>query len=177
MYVGFQREGFFFFLNELLWFLRRANIQSWAFISTWHHGMQWTRAVSAQVPQCSLSTVIEPDNERVSVSQCQWVYCSSNQILKCIHLLLMGLEFRFLFIYFTLLCPDGEEGVSSLTPAHSLSSVSWPGSVEALSPYSLQVSPCCLLFVLFSFDFEFPMQMPPSLLIEVHQMFTKCFKH
>ncbi|CAG14473.1 unnamed protein product, partial [Tetraodon nigroviridis] len=45
---------------------------------------------------------------------------------------------------------DGEGSVASLSPAHTVSSVPWPGSVEALSPYSLQVSPCCLLFVLLS---------------------------
>ncbi|XP_054875466.1 cyclic AMP-dependent transcription factor ATF-6 alpha isoform X1 [Amphiprion ocellaris] len=35
-------------------------------------------------------------------------------------------------------CTDGEVSVDSLSPAHTLSSVSSPASVEALSPYSLQ---------------------------------------
>ncbi|CAK6955382.1 cyclic AMP-dependent transcription factor ATF-6 alpha [Scomber scombrus] len=35
-------------------------------------------------------------------------------------------------------CTDGEVSVDSLSPAHTLSSVPSPGSVEALSPYSLQ---------------------------------------
>ncbi|KAM4629599.1 cyclic AMP-dependent transcription factor ATF-6 alpha isoform 1-T1 [Polymixia lowei] len=34
-------------------------------------------------------------------------------------------------------CTDGEMSVDSLSPAHTLSSVPSPGSVEALSPYSL----------------------------------------
>lgn len=68
-----------------------------------------------------------------------------------VYLILIGQEFRFLFIYFALLCPDGEGSVASLSPAHTLSSVSWPASVEALSPYSFQVSPCCLLFVRIGF--------------------------
>ncbi|XP_076009445.1 cyclic AMP-dependent transcription factor ATF-6 alpha isoform X2 [Genypterus blacodes] len=34
-------------------------------------------------------------------------------------------------------CTDGEVSVDSLSPAHTLSSVPSPGSVEALSPYSL----------------------------------------
>nr|XP_020462760.1 cyclic AMP-dependent transcription factor ATF-6 alpha [Monopterus albus] len=35
-------------------------------------------------------------------------------------------------------CTDGEASMDSLSPAHTLSSVSSPASVEALSPYSLQ---------------------------------------
>uniref|UniRef100_A0A665SX54 BZIP domain-containing protein n=1 Tax=Echeneis naucrates TaxID=173247 RepID=A0A665SX54_ECHNA len=35
-------------------------------------------------------------------------------------------------------CTDGEVSVASLSPAHTLSSVPSPASVEALSPYSLQ---------------------------------------
>ncbi|XP_053178010.1 cyclic AMP-dependent transcription factor ATF-6 alpha [Scomber japonicus] len=35
-------------------------------------------------------------------------------------------------------CTDGEVSVDSLSPAHTLSSVPSPGSVEALSPYSIQ---------------------------------------
>lgn len=104
------------------------------------------------------------DDAQMTKESVSWTQCFK-QILNSIHLLLMGLEFRFLILFFTLLWPDGEERVSSLTPVHSLSSVSSPGSVEALSPYSLQVSPCCLLFVLFSF---------------VHLTFNfqcKCFHH
>lgn len=48
------------------------------------------------------------------------------------------------------MCPDGEVRVDSLSPAHTLSSVPSPCSLEALSPYSFQVSPCGLLFVLYS---------------------------
>lgn len=55
------------------------------------------------------------------------------------------------FCVFVLVCPDGEVSVDSLSPAHTLSSVPSPSSVEALSPYSLQVSPCFQLFVLLSF--------------------------
>ncbi|XP_040896726.1 cyclic AMP-dependent transcription factor ATF-6 alpha [Toxotes jaculatrix] len=36
------------------------------------------------------------------------------------------------------ICTDGEVSVDSLSPAHTLSSVPSPSSVEALSPYSLQ---------------------------------------
>uniref|UniRef100_A0A672I2S0 Activating transcription factor 6 n=1 Tax=Salarias fasciatus TaxID=181472 RepID=A0A672I2S0_SALFA len=38
------------------------------------------------------------------------------------------------------ICTDGEVSVDSLSPAHTLSSVSSPASMEALSPYSSQVS-------------------------------------
>lgn len=113
--------------TEHVWSLRPASIQSLTLISTCRRGTQGTRAASAQVQR------------------------RSNRIIKCTHLLL-----RFLFIYFTRLCPDGEGSVASLSPAHTLSSVSWPGSVEALSPCSLQVSTCCLFSVLFklcTFDF------------------------
>lgn len=55
------------------------------------------------------------------------------------------------FCVFVLVYPDGELSVDSLSPAHTLSSVPSPSSVEALSPYSLQVSHCFQLFVLLSF--------------------------
>uniref|UniRef100_A0A3Q4BXM2 BZIP domain-containing protein n=1 Tax=Mola mola TaxID=94237 RepID=A0A3Q4BXM2_MOLML len=45
---------------------------------------------------------------------------------------------KHFFRVFVLVCPDGEVSLDSLSPAHSLSSVPSPGSVEALSPYSLQ---------------------------------------
>lgn len=70
---------------------------------------------------------------------------------KCVHLLLIGLLKYMFLIYFILLCSDGEVRVDSLSPAHTLSSAPSPCSLEALSPYSLQVSPCGLLFVLYSF--------------------------
>lgn len=56
------------------------------------------------------------------------------------------------FYAFVLVYPDGEVSVDSLSPAHTLSSVPSPSSVEALSPYSLQVSHCFQLFVLLSFQ-------------------------
>lgn len=62
-----------------------------------------------------------------------------------------SIEILFFFLNFILLCSDGEVRVDSLSPAHTLSSVPSPCSLEALSPYSLQVSPCGLLFVLYSF--------------------------
>lgn len=39
-----------------------------------------------------------------------------------------------------LVLPDGEVSVHSLSPAHTLSSVASPSSLDPLSPYSLQVS-------------------------------------
>uniref|UniRef100_A0A8C4DM29 Activating transcription factor 6 n=1 Tax=Dicentrarchus labrax TaxID=13489 RepID=A0A8C4DM29_DICLA len=42
------------------------------------------------------------------------------------------------FCVFVLVYPDGEMSLDSLSPAHTLSSVPSPSSVEALSPYSLQ---------------------------------------
>lgn len=47
--------------------------------------------------------------------------------------------------------PDGEVSVDSLSPAHTLSSVPSPASVEALSPYSLQVSHCLQRFCPYQF--------------------------
>lgn len=46
---------------------------------------------------------------------------------------------------------DGEVSVDSLSPAHTLSSVPSPASVEALSPCSLQVRHKCQVFVLSGF--------------------------
>lgn len=58
----------------------------------------------------------------------------------------------FYDVVFVLVCPDGEVSVDSLSPAHTLSSVPSPASVEALSPpYFLQVSHRPQLFVLLSF--------------------------
>ena len=68
-----------------------------------------------------------------------------------IRLLLTSLNIRHIFFVFVLVYPDGEVSVDSLSPAHTLSSVPSPSSVEALSPYSLQVSHCVQLFVLLSF--------------------------
>lgn len=42
--------------------------------------------------------------------------------------------------FLVLVLPDGEVSVDSLSPAHTLSSVPSPSSVEPLSPYSSQVS-------------------------------------
>ncbi len=55
------------------------------------------------------------------------------------------------FCILVLVYPDGEVSVDSLSPAHTLSSVPSPSSMEALSPYSLQVSHRFQLFVLLSF--------------------------
>ena len=69
----------------------------------------------------------------------------------CVWILLISLQIWHIFCVFVLVCPDGEVSVDSLSPAHTLSSVPSPASVEALSPYSLHVSHCLQLFVLLRF--------------------------
>lgn len=59
------------------------------------------------------------------------------------------------FKFLVLVLPDGEVSVHSLSPAHTLSSIPSPSSVDPLSPYSLQVSsslppPLLLLLALLS---------------------------
>uniref|UniRef100_A0A673A892 BZIP domain-containing protein n=1 Tax=Sphaeramia orbicularis TaxID=375764 RepID=A0A673A892_9TELE len=72
-------------------------------------------------------------------------------------------------------CTDGEVSVDSLSPAHTLSSVSSPVSMEAMSPYSLPVSHSfqhSILLIKTSQPVKRPIQFGPKVSIQPKPVIT-----
>lgn len=148
----------------------------WILILTYLPGMKWTQAAPVEVQHTSFLTVFT-FLECQSYTECRVrdmhsclvnIVCNSNlnkwvwhsRMYLCAKLNMKEYALNWLFssvLSFVLVHPDGELSMDSLSPAHTLSSVPSPVSLEALSPYSLHVSHCLpyIIFIIFSFWFAF----------------------